>query len=86
MHYKLFINVPYLIACQPVTSSWSVQIYIFFSPLRISPLICFFYDFVYCHSGLLFMASPIEDVLVYKTLEPSKSSFDDVAQNSYLGL
>lgn len=37
-------------------------------------------------SGLLFMASPIEDALVYKTLEPSKSSFEDVAQNSYLGL
>uniref|UniRef100_A0A8C1X441 Integrin subunit alpha 7 n=1 Tax=Cyprinus carpio TaxID=7962 RepID=A0A8C1X441_CYPCA len=34
---------------------------------------------------LLFMASPIEDALVYKTLEPSKSSFEDVAQNSYLG-
>ncbi|XP_057217359.1 integrin alpha-7 isoform X2 [Triplophysa rosa] len=39
----------------------------------------------YNWKGLLFMASPIEDVLVYKTLEPSKSSFDDVAQNSYLG-
>uniref|UniRef100_A0A8C1DHW7 Integrin alpha-2 domain-containing protein n=1 Tax=Cyprinus carpio carpio TaxID=630221 RepID=A0A8C1DHW7_CYPCA len=39
----------------------------------------------YNWKGLLFMASPIEDALVYKTLEPSKSSFDDVAQNSYLG-
>uniref|UniRef100_A0A672LNI7 Integrin subunit alpha 7 n=1 Tax=Sinocyclocheilus grahami TaxID=75366 RepID=A0A672LNI7_SINGR len=34
---------------------------------------------------LLFMANPVEDALVYKTLEPSKSSFEDVAQNSYLG-
>ncbi|KAL1265145.1 hypothetical protein QQF64_003172 [Cirrhinus molitorella] len=39
----------------------------------------------YNWKGLLFMASPIEDALVYKTLEPSKSSFEDVAQNSYLG-
>ncbi|KAK1799819.1 hypothetical protein P4O66_006347 [Electrophorus voltai] len=37
-------------------------------------------------SGLLFMASPIEDALVYKTLEPSSQPmFEDVAQNSYLG-
>ncbi|XP_073681651.1 integrin alpha-7 [Garra rufa] len=39
----------------------------------------------YNWKGLLFMASPVEDALVYKTLEPSKSSFEDVAQNSYLG-
>ncbi|KAJ8378289.1 hypothetical protein AAFF_G00244240 [Aldrovandia affinis] len=37
--------------------------------------------------GLLFMASPVEDALVYKTLEPSirPTIFEDVAQNSYLG-
>ncbi|XP_046731047.1 integrin alpha-7 isoform X2 [Silurus meridionalis] len=36
--------------------------------------------------GLLFMASAIEDALVYKTLEPSKRpTAHDVAQNSYLG-
>uniref|UniRef100_W5LR93 Integrin subunit alpha 7 n=1 Tax=Astyanax mexicanus TaxID=7994 RepID=W5LR93_ASTMX len=36
--------------------------------------------------GLLFMASPVEDALVYKTLEPStRHAFEDVAQNSYLG-
>ncbi|TDH13735.1 hypothetical protein EPR50_G00037380 [Perca flavescens] len=37
--------------------------------------------------GLLFMASPIEDALLYKTLEPSSrpTSFEDVAHNSYLG-
>ncbi|XP_077060636.1 integrin alpha-7 isoform X1 [Siphateles boraxobius] len=39
----------------------------------------------YNWKGLLFMASPVEDALVYKTLEPSKSSFEDVSQNSYLG-
>ncbi|XP_051957911.1 integrin alpha-7 isoform X1 [Xyrauchen texanus] len=39
----------------------------------------------YNWKGLLFMASPVEDALVYKTLEPSKSSFEDVTQNSYLG-
>ncbi|CAB1353244.1 unnamed protein product, partial [Coregonus sp. 'balchen'] len=35
---------------------------------------------------LLFMASPDEDALVYKTLEPhsSRPVFEDVAQNSYL--
>ncbi|MGH0167059.1 UNVERIFIED_CONTAM: hypothetical protein FKN15_054799 [Acipenser sinensis] len=37
--------------------------------------------------GLLFMASPVEDALVYRTLDPSDrgTSFEDVAQNSYLG-
>uniref|UniRef100_A0A8C7CEZ9 Integrin subunit alpha 7 n=1 Tax=Oncorhynchus kisutch TaxID=8019 RepID=A0A8C7CEZ9_ONCKI len=37
--------------------------------------------------GLLFMASPDEDALVYKTLEPhsNRPMFEDVAQNSYLG-
>ncbi|KAM8867485.1 integrin alpha-7 isoform 1-T1 [Synchiropus picturatus] len=37
--------------------------------------------------GLLFMASPVEDALLYKTLEPSSrpSPFVDVAHNSYLG-
>uniref|UniRef100_A0AAR2KFL2 Integrin alpha-2 domain-containing protein n=1 Tax=Pygocentrus nattereri TaxID=42514 RepID=A0AAR2KFL2_PYGNA len=40
----------------------------------------------YNWKGLLFMASPIEDALVYKTLEPSqRPMFEDVAQNSYLG-
>uniref|UniRef100_A0A4W4G4C6 Integrin alpha-2 domain-containing protein n=1 Tax=Electrophorus electricus TaxID=8005 RepID=A0A4W4G4C6_ELEEL len=40
----------------------------------------------YNWKGLLFMASPIEDALVYKTLEPSSQPmFEDVAQNSYLG-
>ncbi|KAI1899994.1 hypothetical protein AGOR_G00067650 [Albula goreensis] len=41
----------------------------------------------YNWKGLLFMASPVEDALVYKTLEPSHrpSIFEDVAQNSYLG-
>lgn len=34
------------------------------------------------------MASPIEDALLYKTLEPSSrpTPFEDVAHNSYLGL
>lgn len=38
--------------------------------------------------GLLFMASPVEDALLYKTLEPSTrpTPFEDVAHNSYLGL
>lgn len=38
--------------------------------------------------GLLFMASAVEDALLYKTLEPSKrpTPFEDVAHNSYLGL
>uniref|UniRef100_A0A8D3BWM1 Integrin alpha-7 n=1 Tax=Scophthalmus maximus TaxID=52904 RepID=A0A8D3BWM1_SCOMX len=37
--------------------------------------------------GLLFMASPVEDALLYKTLEPSSrpTPFEDVAHNSYLG-
>ncbi|XP_056130002.1 integrin alpha-7 [Lampris incognitus] len=37
--------------------------------------------------GLLFMASPVEDALLYKTLEPSSraTAFEDVAHNSYLG-
>ncbi|KAG7478239.1 hypothetical protein MATL_G00077890 [Megalops atlanticus] len=41
----------------------------------------------YNWKGLLFMASPVEDALVYKTLEPSNrpTIFEDVAQNSYLG-
>ncbi|KAM4588465.1 integrin alpha-7 isoform 2-T2 [Odontesthes bonariensis] len=41
----------------------------------------------YNWKGLLFMASPVEDALLYKTLEPSKrpTSFEDVAHNSYLG-
>ncbi|XP_073772259.1 integrin alpha-7 isoform X2 [Danio rerio] len=39
----------------------------------------------YNWKGLLFMANPVEDALVYKTLEASKSSYEDVAQNSYLG-
>uniref|UniRef100_A0A3B3CK78 Integrin subunit alpha 7 n=1 Tax=Oryzias melastigma TaxID=30732 RepID=A0A3B3CK78_ORYME len=40
----------------------------------------------YNWKGLLFMASPVEDVL-YKSLEPSKrpAPFEDVARNSYLG-
>uniref|UniRef100_UPI0037E7210F integrin alpha-7-like n=1 Tax=Semicossyphus pulcher TaxID=241346 RepID=UPI0037E7210F len=42
----------------------------------------------YNWKGLLFMASPIEDALLYKTLEPSSrhTAFEDVAHNSYLGL
>lgn len=38
--------------------------------------------------GLLFMASPVEDALLYKTQEPSNrpAPFEDVAHNSYLGL
>uniref|UniRef100_A0A8C8CE64 Integrin alpha-2 domain-containing protein n=1 Tax=Oncorhynchus tshawytscha TaxID=74940 RepID=A0A8C8CE64_ONCTS len=42
----------------------------------------------YNWKGLLFMASPDEDALVYKTLEPrsNRPMFEDVAQNSYLGL
>lgn len=38
--------------------------------------------------GLLFMASPTEDALLYRTLEPSSrpTPFEDVAHNSYLGL
>ncbi|XP_066564388.1 integrin alpha-7 isoform X2 [Amia ocellicauda] len=41
----------------------------------------------YNWKGLLFMTSPVEDTLVYKTLEPSEraTTFEDVAQNSYLG-
>ncbi|XP_066527956.1 integrin alpha-7 isoform X2 [Hoplias malabaricus] len=40
----------------------------------------------YNWKGLLFMASPTEDALVYKTLEPyARAQFEDVAQNSYLG-
>uniref|UniRef100_A0A8C9TA42 Integrin subunit alpha 7 n=1 Tax=Scleropages formosus TaxID=113540 RepID=A0A8C9TA42_SCLFO len=41
----------------------------------------------YNWKGLLFMASPVEDALVYKTLEPlyRPTTFEDVAQNSYLG-
>ncbi|XP_060766552.1 integrin alpha-7 isoform X2 [Neoarius graeffei] len=40
----------------------------------------------YNWKGLLFMANVVEDMLVYKTLEPSKRpSVQDVAQNSYLG-
>uniref|UniRef100_A0A672Y755 Integrin subunit alpha 7 n=1 Tax=Sphaeramia orbicularis TaxID=375764 RepID=A0A672Y755_9TELE len=41
----------------------------------------------YNWKGLLFMASPIEDALLYKTLEPSNrpTPFEDVAHNSYLG-
>uniref|UniRef100_A0A8C7CF06 Integrin subunit alpha 7 n=1 Tax=Oncorhynchus kisutch TaxID=8019 RepID=A0A8C7CF06_ONCKI len=41
----------------------------------------------YNWKGLLFMASPDEDALVYKTLEPhsNRPMFEDVAQNSYLG-
>ncbi|KAM3621334.1 uncharacterized protein V6R79_009776 [Siganus canaliculatus] len=41
----------------------------------------------YNWKGLLFMASPIEDALLYKTLEPSNrpTPFQDVAHNSYLG-
>ncbi|XP_047666119.1 integrin alpha-7 isoform X5 [Tachysurus fulvidraco] len=40
----------------------------------------------YNWKGLLFMASVVEDALVYKTLEPSKrATIQDVAQNSYLG-
>ncbi|XP_041837357.1 integrin alpha-7 isoform X2 [Melanotaenia boesemani] len=41
----------------------------------------------YNWKGLLFMASPVEDALLYKTLEPSKrpTVFEDVAHNSYLG-
>ncbi|KAJ3602841.1 hypothetical protein NHX12_030586, partial [Muraenolepis orangiensis] len=36
--------------------------------------------------GLLFMASPFEDTLLYKTQEPSsRPTFEDVAHNSYLG-
>ncbi|XP_062401785.1 integrin alpha-7 isoform X2 [Sardina pilchardus] len=40
----------------------------------------------YNWKGLMFLASPIEDALVYKSLEPSsRPVFEDVAQNSYLG-
>nr|XP_019952465.1 PREDICTED: integrin alpha-7 isoform X2 [Paralichthys olivaceus] len=41
----------------------------------------------YNWKGLLFMASPVEDALLYKTLEPSSrpTPFEDVAHNSYLG-
>uniref|UniRef100_A0A8C5CF11 Integrin alpha-2 domain-containing protein n=1 Tax=Gadus morhua TaxID=8049 RepID=A0A8C5CF11_GADMO len=40
----------------------------------------------YNWKGLLFMASPFEDTLLYKTQEPSsRSTFEDVAHNSYLG-
>ncbi|KAM8914027.1 integrin alpha-7 isoform 2-T2 [Spinachia spinachia] len=41
----------------------------------------------YNWKGLLFMASPVEDALLYKTLEPSSrpTAFEDVAHNSYLG-
>ncbi|XP_058487553.1 integrin alpha-7 isoform X2 [Solea solea] len=41
----------------------------------------------YNWKGLLFMANPVEDALLYKTLEPSSrpTPFEDVAHNSYLG-
>ncbi|XP_028261398.1 integrin alpha-7 [Parambassis ranga] len=41
----------------------------------------------YNWKGLLFMASPVEDALLYKTQEPSNrpTPFEDVAHNSYLG-
>ncbi|KAF3690044.1 Integrin alpha-7 H36-alpha7 [Channa argus] len=41
----------------------------------------------YNWKGLLFMGSPVEDALLYKTLEPSRrpTPFEDVAHNSYLG-
>nr|XP_057911232.1 integrin alpha-7 isoform X2 [Doryrhamphus excisus] len=41
----------------------------------------------YNWKGLLFMASPVEDALLYKTMEPSRkpTAFEDVAHNSYLG-
>lgn len=41
----------------------------------------------YNWKGLLFMASPTEDALLYRTLEPSSrpTPFEDVAHNSYLG-
>uniref|UniRef100_A0A8C5DQC8 Integrin alpha-2 domain-containing protein n=1 Tax=Gouania willdenowi TaxID=441366 RepID=A0A8C5DQC8_GOUWI len=41
----------------------------------------------YNWKGLLFMASPTEDALLYKTLEPSTrpTAYEDVAHNSYLG-
>ncbi|XP_028854534.1 integrin alpha-7 isoform X2 [Denticeps clupeoides] len=40
----------------------------------------------YNWKGLMFMASPVEDALVYKSLEPSsRPMYEDVAQNSYLG-
>uniref|UniRef100_A0A8C4SST7 Integrin subunit alpha 7 n=1 Tax=Erpetoichthys calabaricus TaxID=27687 RepID=A0A8C4SST7_ERPCA len=41
----------------------------------------------YNWKGLLFMTSTVEEMLVYKTLEPSErnSGFEDIARNSYLG-
>lgn len=69
-------------------------------PLTISPphhspptllplsLFLFFFFSLFWAIGLLFMASPIEDALLYKTLEPTNrpTPFEDVATNSYLGL
>lgn len=51
-------------------------------------LLCLSLFFLSWAIGLLFMASPIEDALLYKTLEPSSrpTAFEDVAHNSYLGL
>lgn len=51
-------------------------------------LLCLSLFFLSWAIGLLFMASPIEDALLYKTLEPSTrpTPFEDVARNSYLGL
>lgn len=58
------------------------------APPTLFPLSLFFYLFLSWAIGLLFMASPIEDALLYKTLEPSRrpTPFEDVAHNSYLGL
>lgn len=57
------------------------------SSLCLSLFFCLFFPLSWA-IGLLFMASPIEDALLYKTLEPSSrpTPFEDVAHNSYLGL
>lgn len=60
----------------PFTSHASLSIPSFFLSLSL-----------YGAPGLMFLASPIEDALVYKSMEPSSPpQFADVAHNSYLGL
>lgn len=83
----------------PAPSSPLSPLFSLFPPLTISPphhspptLLLLSFSFclppLFWAIGLLFMASPIEDALLYKTLEPSTrpTPFEDVAHNSYLGL
>ncbi len=78
----------------PAPPSPLFSLFTLFCPLTISPpnhsppTLPSVSLFLFWAIGLLFMASPIEDALLYKTLEPASrpTSFEDVATNSYLGL